>query len=319
MGSGFPNLLAARTYTEVSLEEKGRQLDTLGGDSDAAIVMFGSWARGELSGGSDDDWALLLNGPDREEVVPTLAELEEKLGGAGRKPGAQGVFGTKISCDGLVGNIGLEEDRNRNLTHRILLVIESVALSNPEVHAACRDRVLEVYLDQSIKDFRPPRFLLNDLVRYWRTMCVDFVGKELKDPDTRKWGIRNAKLRTSRKMLFASGLLPVLLSHRFNRKQIRAYLREQFGLLPTDRIAAAFLEYGAIDAGLRTLGAYDRWLGMLADAETRDELEALPREQAQASALFRDVTRLAEELEGGLLTLLFDTDLARQVRDFGIF
>jgi hypothetical protein len=49
------------------------------------------------------------------------------------------------------------------------------------------------------------------------------------------------------------------------------------------------------------------------------ELVALPRDRASSSALFRDVTRLAEELEGGLLTLLFDTDLAHQVRDFGIF
>ena len=148
---------------------------------------------------------------------------------------------------------------------------------------------------------------------------MDFVGKERQQPDAEKWGIRNAKLRTSRKMLFASGLLPVLLAHRYNREQIRGYLRDQFALLPCDRVAEAFLDYGAIDAGLRTLGAYDRWLGMLSDTELRSALEALPRDRAPSSALFRDVTRLAEELEGGLLTLLFDTDLARQVRDFGIF
>ena len=78
-------------------------------------------------------------------------------------------------------------------------------------------------------------------------------------------------------------------------------------------------EMGSGFPGLRTFRAYDRWLGILADPDLRAELEALPREEAHDSRLFRDVTRLAEELEGGLLTLLFDTDLFLQVRDFGIF
>ena len=106
-------------------------------------------------------------------------------------------------------------------------------------------------------------------------MCVDFVGKERREPDGEKWAIRNAKLRTSRKMLFASGLLPVLLASRYSRAQIRGYLREQFSLLPGDRVAEAFLEFGAIDAGLRTFRAYDRWLGILADSDLRSHLEAL--------------------------------------------
>jgi hypothetical protein len=110
-----------------------------------------------------------------------------------------------------------------------------------------------------------------------------------------------------------------LLAHRYNRQQMPGFLREQFELLATDRVAAAFLDFGAIDAALRTFNAYDRWLGILSAEESRAELQALSREKAQASALFRDVTRLAEEIEQGLLTLLFDTDLYLQVRDFGVF
>lgn len=319
MGSGFPNLQGARAYTEASLEAKRRELGTLDNGPDCAVIMFGSWGRGELSGGSDDDWALLVDGPLQEGIDERVSALGNRLGDDERKPGTQGVFGGPVLGDDLIRNIGLEEDRNQNLTRRILLVLESVAITNLELHRRVRDHVLDVYLDQSIKDFRPPRFFLNDLVRYWRTVCVDFVGKERREPDGEKWAIRNAKLRTSRKMLFASGLLPVLLASRFNRAQIRGYLREQFSALPSDRVAEAFLDFGAVDAGLRTFRAYDRWLGILSDAELRLELEALPREDAPNSRLFRDVTRLAEELEGGLLTLLFDTELYPQVRDFGIF
>lgn len=319
MGSGFPNLLSARSYTEASLEAKRRELSAFGENRDLAVIMFGSWGRGELSGGSDDDWALLVEGAARDDLEERLAQLEGAVGDGERRPGAQGAFGAPVFSEDLIENIGLDEDRNQNLTRRILLILESVPITNPDLHGKVRDRVLEVYLDQSIKDFRPPRFFLNDIVRYWRTLCVDFVGKERREPGGEKWAIRNAKLRTSRKMLFASGLLPVLLAARFNREQIRGYLREQLSLLPSDRIAEAFLEYGAIDAGLRTFRAYDHWLGILADADLRAELAALPREDAHNSRLFREVTRLAEEIEGGLLTLLFDTDLNLQVRDFGIF
>ena len=122
-------------------------------------------------------------------------------------PSDQGVFGEPVFCDNLVEKVGLDRDDNKNLTRRMLFILESVPATAGDVYAAARERVLPRYLDESIKDFRPPRFLLNDTVRYWRTICVDFAGKEQAGPE--KWGLRNAKLRTSRKVLFAGGLLPI--------------------------------------------------------------------------------------------------------------
>jgi len=43
---------------------------------------------------------------------------------------------------------------------------------------AGREHVLDGYLRGDVKDHRPPRFFLNDVIRYWRTITVDFVGKE---------------------------------------------------------------------------------------------------------------------------------------------
>lgn len=56
-------------------------------------------------------------------------------------------------------------------------------------------------LDKTVK---VPRFLLNDIVRYWRTVTVDFVEKQ-RGQAGHGWGLRNAKLRMSRKLIFATG------------------------------------------------------------------------------------------------------------------
>jgi hypothetical protein len=147
----------------------------------------------------------------------------------------------------MIEKIGLEEDSNRNLSRRMLFLLESTDATNSHVADAARDQLLDRYLDQSVKNFRPPRFLLNDVIRYWRTMCVDFAGKEHEGPE--KWGLRNVKLRTARKVLFAGGLLPVFECARLAAEQMPEYMRAQLQMPPVDRIAEAFLRHALAISG----------------------------------------------------------------------
>lgn len=314
---GFPNLTAARALTERRLPGVQKSLSGVAFDSDACVAMFGSWGRRELTAGSDDDWAVLVNGGEREKVRPAPSQVEAAVEGK-RQPGAQGVFGTVVFCDHLVDRIGLDRDDNKNLTRRMLLMLESVAVINEQAHLACRMRVLDGYLDYSAKDYRPPRFFLNDLIRYWRTICVDFVGKE-REGEGQKWALRNLKLGTSRKILFAGGLLPILLCHRYRAADFGQFLSAALALPSIDRIAGAFVDFGAFDAGVRAIGAYDRFLGMLSDQGKRQDLERMSRKAAQGSALFDEGRRLGDEVEQGLLALLFETRLEPLVREYGIF
>jgi hypothetical protein len=314
-GRQFPNMIAARQRTVIGLAERRAQLPALPHDEGVAIVLMGSWGRAEVTSGSDDDYMMLVSGDDREPVRPSKAEVDAILD---RPPGAQGIFGSPVFSTPTIKNIGLEEDSNTNLSRRMLFLLESVDATNTEVADAVREQLLDRYLDQSVKHRRPPRFLLNDVIRYWRTMCVDFAGKERKGQQ--KWGLRNAKLRTARKVLFAGGLLPVLECARFDAGEMPGYLAEQLRSPPTDRIAAAFLQHDAADPGGRALGAYDDFLAILDDPARRDELEHLTREQAGDSELFAEAARLGKELERGLLALLFETDtLPGLIRDYGIF
>jgi hypothetical protein len=308
-GVDFPNLFAARDFTAARLAERSSRLRELEHDEDVAIVLMGSWGRSEVTSGSDDDYMVLVSGDERDDVRPAKAEIETILD---RAPGKQGIFGEPVWSRELIEKIGLDQDSNANLSRRMLFLLESIDATNPDV--AETDR----YLDESVKHDRPPRFLLNDVIRYWRTMCVDFAGKEYEGPE--KWGLRNVKLRTARKVLFAGGLLPVFECARFAAEEMPGYLREELRTPPVDRIAQAFLRHGIVDPGARALGAYDDFLGLLDDETKRTELETLTRAQAGNSAVFAEATRLGKELEHGLLALLFETDaLSKLVREVGIF
>jgi hypothetical protein len=179
--------------------------------------------------------------------------------------------------------------------------------------------LLDAYLRELANDYRPPRFLLNDVIRYWRTIAVDFEAKHRKR-DGREWGLRNAKLRTSRPLLFASGLLPVLECHRLPAEQIDPFLSEQVEAVPTDRVASCFLRHGRQDSGARAMVAYDRFISILQDEAARRELETLPHDRRDASPVFQEAKRLGYEIHGSLLSLLFETPaLYALIREYAIF
>jgi len=311
-GTDFASLNAAAAHTAAAIDAKRTALAGQGLANDMAIVVFGSWARDELTEGSDDDWAVLVGrrfASYEPDVVAAMGLGQAHLGADAKKPGTQEVFGVPFDIDGLVENIGLDADSNRNLTRRMLLLLESRAVAGT-IHGECRQRVLDRYLQFGIKNNRPPRFLLNDLVRYWRTICVDFEGKHAQNGETdSKWVTRNAKLRTSRKLLFAGGLLPILLCHLLTAEEMDGFLTRWLTATPSDRLAAAFLHYEAIEEGARTFAAYDRWIALMQNEQAREELKNLRAATRDESDVWQEIRAIGDALQRGMTALLFDTAL----------
>lgn len=323
-GAACPRLLEARAYTTEQLALRRESLADLECPQGVSVVLFGSWARGELTSESDDDWAVLVESEDiaADVVEPVESAARSIFGQGDKKPGAQDLFGTSFWCDELVRQIGLEEDSNRILTRRMLLLLESIPVIGEDAHRRCWDRVLHTYLDRASKHYRPPRFLLNDVVRYWRTMCVDFEGKHWDGVPDEKWVTRNAKLRTSRKVLFAAGLVPLLACSAIESEGQFEFLTTQLRAVPTDRLAQAFLQLdggASVDAGVRGLQAYDRFVDLMADARTRAELLTLTAASRNDSALWDEIKSLGDQLQQSLLALLFGPALSRLTQQFGIF
>jgi Putative nucleotidyltransferase DUF294 len=321
-GIAIPHIEKARDHTAAALERTREILLAEDVPDSVSVCVFGSWGRQELTPGSDHDWAILTQEPrpaDDPDIIRAMEIAGRHLGGDGHAPGSQDTFGVPIDAATLANNIGLEADTNNNLTRRMLLLLESCALTGA-VHAASWNTVLDRYMNYGIKHYRPPRFLLNDLTRYWRTICVDFEGKHHDSEGTdRKWVTRNAKLRTSRKLLFAGGLVPILLCSLKTVEQIPPFLTTWLAATPLDRLAAAYLSADAEAEGARALVAYDEWLSIQLDAGAREELLSLTQDTRRGSALFAQIEDIGERLQAALLALLFESRLATVSREYLVF
>jgi predicted nucleotidyltransferase len=308
--------------------------------SDMSLVVFGSLARGEWTAKSDLDWTLLIDGAVDAKHQEAALEVRRVLGVAGHKPpGREGTFGGIAFSHPIVHQIGGENDTNRNATQRILLLSESKPIGRTDAY----DRVLGAAVGRYVNDdrgllygsadIRIPRFLVNDIVRYWRTVTVDFVYKQ----QTRGGdgvALRNVKLRLSRKLVFAVGLIRCFLcaddwvqqSLRSRGPDAAFAVQNQLlafaGHPPLQVLAHAILRFGVSPEVAKTLfSAYDAFLAMLDDESARTELERLRIEDFDDSAEFRNGREFGARFDEGLKKMFFDgpEPLPTLTRRYGLF
>jgi hypothetical protein len=184
---------------------------------------------------------------------------------------------------------------------------------------------------------RIPRFLLNDLTRYWRTVTVDFVYKQRAEND-KKWALRNAKLRMSRKLVFAAGLLHCFFcnldaaAHQAREELKRPerdvstladYLEHQLSRTPLELVAQACLERNVTPVTARAIfDNYDRFLAILDDPEKRAELEqAKSHEDLRNSMAWNEIRNVSGPFHDGLVALFLNDDerLKSLTMKYGVF
>lgn len=311
---------------------------------DSSLVVFGSVARQEVTGGSDLDWLLLIDGQSMPEHKAQETRITNALVDAAFiEPGRSGIFGTIAGSHDLIHNIGGADDSNANTTRRVLLLLESIAIGNPAACTRVRKQVLRRYLEDdrgllyASSDARLPRFLLNDLTRYWRTITVDFVYKQRSDKDS-KWALRNAKLRMSRKLLYATGLMHCffcqldpeaedarrsLLPPSSEIAPLGVYLERQLALPPLDVLAkACVLLQVREETSHAIFGSYDRFLAILDAPDKRAELaRASSHEDLRSSSAWAEVRAVSTPFHEGLVALFLrdNAALAELTMKYGIF
>ena len=316
---------------------KARLASSLAGlvsHEDMSVVVFGSLARNEVTSGSDTDWALLIDGQASSthfevarEISRTIEKLEQK------SPGREGTFGGLAISHDILHRIGGGEDTNRNLTQRILLLLESEALGPSEAYGRVLRGVIERYITEdagwNTKSVTVPRFLLNDIARYWRTVAVDFAYKR-RERSAKGFALRTIKLRLSRKLTYASGLLACFgcaSDAAVTDRQDRAHaamdhLLSLTSLSPLERVAKALLDENLLEPAASLFDSYEQFLGMLDNEAVRKELDELTPEEAETNSNYEHAREIGHNFQAALDQIFFGdngTSIPQLTQKYGVF
>jgi hypothetical protein len=119
------------------------------------------------------------------------------------------------SLEHLIHELGSQTDDYKNFfTARLLLILESCPLYNDDLYDSALTQIVErYYIDFHDHDanFRPI-FLTNDIIRFWKTLTINYEHKRNRQPEDikNKSHIKNLKLKFSRKLTCFSFVLHIL-------------------------------------------------------------------------------------------------------------
>lgn len=278
----------------------------------ACVYATGSFGRGEASSYSDLDLFIVgLGEPASRELAP-LDEicLKAELISATRKLdipdfSGGGQYLKHYTLDDLIRALGKrDDDANNTFTARLLLLLESRPVLGRDVYDKTIDSVVAAYWRdyERNKDTFVPTFLANDILRLWRTFCVNYEAGTTSEPEEEraKRKLKNYKLRHSRLLTCYSGLL-YLLATFVTRHTVRPDdVVNMARLSPTERLDWLIAHKGLSNEARQTarelLDHYERFL----------EATNHPKSELIITFLDRKKSKEHSELAGRLGDLTFE-------------
>lgn len=149
--SRWPNITAAGLLSCDKLALIAEIARDLLPRDEGSLVVFGSLARGEFTPGSDVDWTIMIDGRADSRHLEIVHSLKPKLDTGFKAPGPTEVFGGLVFSHDLIYAIGGDEDTNRNMTCRPLLLRELVSIGASESEQVHNRIVNGIYIDTSKK------------------------------------------------------------------------------------------------------------------------------------------------------------------------
>jgi len=301
-------------YSEFQLSKIRDRLKELSLDNVALLVCCGSYARREASAQSDIDYVMV------SDDTETASDLNERVRSeissiVPNSPSEGGAFGKPVSRSEILDKIGGDDDSNKNITRRILLLLEGEWLFNEEGLRGFRREILDRYIGEGMTDHQLALFLLNDIIRYYRTVAVDYEFKISGNGIPKPWAIRNIKLVFSRKLLYASGLFSIAMTADRARDEKIEMLEDLF-----DRpVMKRMIKICGKAAMEPVLTSYNFFLEKLEDPETRKCLETLEIEKRN-DPVFRAIKNEGHHFTRELLKVFESTfDSTHPIRRAVIF
>lgn len=239
-----------RKETARRIEELRKELvdaEKLCGEK-ACVYAIGSFGRGEANPHSDLDLFIVGQGSPEKPAIRGLDEILIKadLIDATRKLGIRdfsgdGEYLKHYTVKKLIGHLGTPKDDVENtFTARLLLLLESTDLIGDTAYQQITDEVIIAYwrdYEQNKNNFMPA-FLANDILRMWRTFCVNYEAHTRSEPEKEmaKRRLKNYKLKHSRLLTCYSALLYLLAVFVKNKTVSPTDVKSMISRTPTQRL-----------------------------------------------------------------------------------
>jgi len=295
-------------------------------EANTTVYVVGSAGRLEMGGGSDLDPYIVTGvgseGSASADGMELLSALRESIRAAGLPDlDADGEHAEPVTAASLVGHLGdPSDDSSGAMTKRILLLLESQPLVHPEAYnrliAACVDAYWKN--EHGHEHNYLPIVLVNDIVRYWRTVLLnhesrigvklakDVAGKTEDEVALRRYS--SFKLRIPRCLSCFSALLYLLrLTDRDDRGVTRDQVVAMVRQTPLERLECLRGFSTSVDRGIQT--AKERYLEYLeiANAGKPELLRQLAKSDGPlahrvstcGNAFTEAIFQLVQEVGGG--------------------
>ncbi len=255
----------------------------------ACVYVTGSFGREEASSHSDLDLFIVGRSTDplpgqkqRRRALSRLDEICVKadLIEATRAMRIQefsgdGEYLVHYTVDELVKTLGHpNDDASNTFTARLLLLLESKPLIGDDVYWEAIDDVITAYWGDFAdhKNEFVPAFLANDILRLWRTFCVNYEARTEKEPEEKKAKrkLKNYKLKHSRLLTCYSALAYLLAVFAARKTVTPEDARKMVSVTPTSRLRTLVAEFGGDKKIVeKLLAAYEKFLRNTDAPETK--------------------------------------------------
>lgn len=315
----YTTIATSIEYSEGVLEKLTKDFNSMfeaHKDLDFTIITTGSFGRLEASTESDMDLFIFCDKSSTKEfVLGKKQEIEECINRyINKKAGDTGTFGAEAAdvFENILANIGGNQDTNQSLTRRMLFLLEGKAVYNESLFDSYKKTLINKYLNSS-SEGKIDKYLLNDIIRYYRTITTDFQHKV--DADGKSWGTRNIKLRFSRKLLYFAGIISIAIASDQNlgTEERVSYLSSLLEVPPLERIFN--ITTVSSDSDLCSIinqifNEYEYFLSCLSDRGKRDILEDIKDKNERVDKpLYVDLSERSTKFTNSLYKLLNTTFL----------
>lgn len=306
------NILKSITYSNNILNKLESDLQNLfaGNNLEFTIITTGSFGRLEASSESDIDLFIFCG---KESTKHYILYKKEEIEACIKKyipkeAGDTGTFGVDAVdvFDNILKNIGGGDDTNKSLTRRMLFLLEGKAIYNKDIFDNYKKTLITKYLNSS-SEGKLDKYLLNDVIRYYRTITTDFQHKV--DAGGKSWGIRNIKLRYSRKLLYFAGVMAIAHANEAQQDITKRTqeISNSLDIPPLERIYKISSTKAKPELIESIFSQYEFFLSCISDSEKRADLDRIKdKSERLNSTLYNQLSDKSTEFTDNLYKLLND-------------